>query len=130
VNADDQTTGTPPAPEIDAYLANIPDDMRAALEWLRQTIRTAAPEAVEGMSYGAPAFRYHGRPLVAFGAAKAHCSLYVMSPAVMEAIHDELEPYDTSKGTVRFTADALLPEALVTKLVKARMAETDAAARR
>lgn len=130
MNANDQRTGTTPAPEIDAYLANIPDDMRAALEWLRQTIRAAAPEAVEAMSYGAPAFRYQGRPLVAFGAAKAHCSLYVMSPAVTEAIHEELEPYDTSKGTVRFTPDALLPDALVTKLVKARMAETDVAAKR
>ena len=48
----------------------------------------------------------------------------------MEAIRTNSTPYDTSKGTIRFTADALLPDALVTKLVKARMAETDAAATR
>jgi uncharacterized protein YdhG (YjbR/CyaY superfamily) len=112
--------------EIDAYLANIPSDMRDALEGLRQTIRAAAPEAVEAMSYGAPAFKYHDRPLVAYGAARNHCSFYVMAPAVMEAIADELEPYDTSKGTIRFAPDAPLPEALVTKLVRARMAQTDA----
>ena len=64
--------------EIDAYLANIPDDMREALEALRQQIRSAAPEAVEAMSYGAPAFRYRDRPLVAYGAARSHCSFYVM----------------------------------------------------
>lgn len=116
--------------EIDAYLANIPDDMRDALEALRQQIRAAAPEAVEAMSYGAPAFRYRDRPLVAYGAARSHCSFYVMSPAAMEAIHDELTGYDTSKGTIRFMPDALLPDDLVTKLVKARMAETDAAATR
>jgi uncharacterized protein YdhG (YjbR/CyaY superfamily) len=116
--------------EIDAYLANIPEDMRIALEALRQTIRSAAPEAVEAMSYGAPAFRYRGRPLVAYGAARSHCSFYVMAPAVMDAIADELEPYDTSKGTIRFTPDALLPDALVTKLVQARMAQTDASTTR
>ena len=82
------------------------------------------------MSYGAPAFRYRDRPLVAYGAARNHCSFYVMSPAVMEAIEDELTTYDTSKGTIRFMPDALLPDALVTKLVKARMAETDAAGTR
>ena len=114
--------------QIDAYLANIPSDMRDALEALRQTIRAAAPEAVEAMSYGAPAFRYRDRPLVAYGAARHHCSFYVMAPDVMEAIADELEPYDTSKGTIRFTPDALLPDALVTKLVQARMAQTDASA--
>ncbi len=128
MNVNDPATSAPP-PEIDAYLANIPDDMRDALESLRQTIRAAAPEAIEAMSYGAPSFRYRGRPLVSYGAAKAHCSFYVMSPAAMDAIRDELEPYDTSKGTIRFAPDALLPEALVAKLVKARMAETDAAAR-
>jgi uncharacterized protein YdhG (YjbR/CyaY superfamily) len=116
--------------EVDAYLANIPDDMRDALESLRQAIRAAAPDAVEAMSYGAPAFRYRDRPLVAFGAAKNHCSFYVMAPAVMEAIADELEPYDTSKGTIRFTPDALLPDELVTKLVKARMAQTDSSSSR
>jgi uncharacterized protein YdhG (YjbR/CyaY superfamily) len=115
--------------EIDAYLANIPSDMRDALESLRQSIRAAAPEAVEAMSYGAPAFRYRGRPLVAYGAARAHCSFYVMAPAVMDAIAEELEPYDTSKGTIRFKPDALLPDDLVAKIVKARMAETDAGAR-
>ncbi len=116
--------------EIDAYLANIPNDMRDALEGLRQMIHAAAPEAVEGMSYGAPAFRYHDRPLVAFGAARHHCSFYVMAPAVMEAIADELESYDTSKGTIRFAPDSPLPEALVRKLVRARMAQTDASATR
>lgn len=116
--------------EVDAYLANIPSDMRDALESLRQTIRAAAPDAVEGMNYGAPAFRYRDRPLVAYGAAKNHCSFYVMAPAVMEAIADELKPYDTSKGTIRFTPDALLPDALVTKLVKARMAQTDSSSTR
>ena len=115
--------------DVDAFLAALPLEMRAALENLRRAIRAAAPDAEESISYGVPAFKYRGRPLVSFGAAKSHCSFYVQSPAVMEAHRDELAPYDTSKGTVRFAPDAPLPDELVAKLVRARMSETDAAAK-
>ena len=111
--------------DVDAFLAALPDDARTALEALRRTIRAAAPDAEEAINYGVPSFKYHGRPLVSFGAGKNHCALYVQSPAVMDAHEDELESYDTSKGTVRFKASEPLPDALVTRLVKARMAETD-----
>jgi uncharacterized protein YdhG (YjbR/CyaY superfamily) len=115
--------------DVDAFLAALPPEMRAALENLRRAIRAAAPGAEESINYGVPAFKYRGRPLVSFGAAKSHCSFYVQSPAVMEAHRDELAPYDTSKGTVHFAPDAPLPDALVAKLVRARMAETDATAK-
>jgi uncharacterized protein YdhG (YjbR/CyaY superfamily) len=118
------------SPEIDAILAGLPDGPRRALEALRETIGAAAPEAVEGVSYGVPALRYRGRPLVSFGAAKAHCSFYVQSPAVMDAFADELQGFRTSKGTVHFTEAAPIPADLVGRLVRARMAETDAAAKR
>jgi uncharacterized protein YdhG (YjbR/CyaY superfamily) len=114
--------------EIDAFLAGLADEMREPLEALRRTIATAAPEAVEGIAYGVPAFRYRGRPLVSFGAGKHHCAFYVQSPAVMDAHRDELSAYDTAKGTIRFPPGDPLPGALVTKLVMARVAETDAAA--
>jgi uncharacterized protein YdhG (YjbR/CyaY superfamily) len=114
--------------EIDDFLAGLPDETREALEELRRTIARAAPEAVEGIGYGVPAFRYRGRPLVSFGAGKNHCSFYVQSPEVMEAYRDELAGYDSSKGTIRFPPDKPPPAELVTKLVKARIAETDAAA--
>lgn len=115
--------------DVDNVLAALPEDARKALEALRRTIAAAAPEAVETINYGVPAFKYRGRPLVSFAAAKNHCSFYVQSPAVMEAHRDELASYDTSKGTLRFAPDAPPPVALVTKLVKARMAETDATAK-
>jgi uncharacterized protein YdhG (YjbR/CyaY superfamily) len=119
-------TGGPPK-DVDAFLAAVPEVPRAALEKLRQTIKSAAPDATESLSYGVPAFKYRGRPLVSFGAARAHCSFYVQSPAVMEAHKAELNAYNTAKGTVHFTPDQPLPDALVRKLVEARMAETDAA---
>ena len=116
--------------DVDAFLAGLPEDMRRALEDLRRTIATVAPDAVEGIGYGVPAFKYRGRPLVSFGAGKNHCSFYVQSPSVIDAHREELADYDTAKGTIRFTPDKPLPAGLVTKLVKARMDETDAAARR
>ncbi len=110
--------------DVDEYLSDVPDESRAALEKLRKTIRSAAPQAEEGISYGVPTFKHLGG-LVGFGAAKTHCGFYVMSPAVMEAHKDELGAYDTSKGSIRFPFNKPLPAALVRKLVKARIAENE-----
>ena len=116
-----------PPEDVEAFLAALPDDRRDALFELREVIAEAAPDAVESVNYGVPAFKYRGRPLVSYGSGKTHCSFYVQSPAVMEAHGDDLEGYDTAKGTVHFTPEAQLPVQLVQKLVKARIAETDAA---
>lgn len=110
---------------VDDYLAAVPSEARAALERLRATIRKAAPKATEGFSYGMPAFRLHGRPLVAYGAMKKHCSFFPMSPELIETHRKELEPYETSKGTIRFTPDQPLPGALVRELVQARIAQME-----
>jgi uncharacterized protein YdhG (YjbR/CyaY superfamily) len=109
---------------IDEYLAAIPEDKRAALEKLRQTIRAAAPKAEECISYGLAAFRQNG-PLVGFGATSNHCAFYLMSGTIVEAHKNELKNYDTSKGTIRFASEKPLPTALVRKLVKARIAENN-----
>ncbi len=108
---------------IDEYLAAVSDDQRAALEKLRKTIKSAAPKAEECISYQLAAFRLHGKPLVAFGATATHCAFYPMSGSTVAAHKDELEGYQTSKGTIRFQASKPLPAALVKKLVKARIAE-------
>ena len=108
---------------IDEYLASLPPAERATLQKLRKTIHAAAPRAEEGFSYGMPAFRLNGRPLVCFGAATNHCSFFPMSPAVLRAHGPDLKAYETSKGTIRFPAGKPLPVALVRKIVKARIAE-------
>ncbi len=107
--------------DVEAYLARVPDEMRPAVEVLRETIRAAAPDAEEGISYGAPAFRYRGRPLVAYAAAKAHYAFYVMDPAVLEAHADELVGLDTSKGTIRFKPGSAFPAEVITRLVQDRV---------
>ena len=107
---------------IDEYLAALSDDKRGALEKLRKTIKAAAPKAEECISYQLPAFRLNGKLLVAFGATASHCAFYPMSASTVEAHQDDLQDYDTSKGTIRFQPDDPLPAGLVKRIVRAQVA--------
>lgn len=115
---------------VDDYLAALPEDQRAALEQVRKTVRAAAPEATETISYQMPTFKLRGRVLVYYAAFKDHCSLFPASDAVMEALGEELKPYFSGKGTLRFTTDKPIPAALLKKIVKARIEENAARGRR
>ena len=109
---------------VDAYLAALPKKQRTALDRLRLTIRAAAPLATEGISYRIPTFRHCGQ-LVGFAAFPEHCTFFVMSTGVTRKYAAELEAHPTGKGSIRFPAERPLPSALVTKLVKARIAENE-----
>ncbi|MEX2458801.1 MAG: DUF1801 domain-containing protein [Actinomycetota bacterium] len=111
------------AAAVDAFLARLPEDQRAALERLRRQIRSAAPEAVERIGYGMPMFYVGTSPLVGFSAWKNHLGFYGASGTLLGPFARALEGYETSKGTVRFTPERPLAAALVRKLVKARLAE-------
>jgi uncharacterized protein YdhG (YjbR/CyaY superfamily) len=117
-----------PARNVDEYLAGVPEEARATLAKLRQTIKAAAPMASEGISYQMPMYKHHGM-VVGFAAFKDHCSIFPGS-AVMDAYKEELKHYDTSKGTIRFPANKPLPARLVKKLVRARIKENEARANR
>lgn len=108
---------------IDEYLAAVSAPQRAALEKLRNAIRSAAPGVEEYIGYGLAGFKLHGRPLVYFGAWQNHCAFYPGSPAVQEQFKEDLKEFSVSKGTVRFTTDRPLPAALIKRLVRARLAE-------
>ncbi len=111
---------------VDDYLSQAPVEARAALQKLRDTIKAAAPNTTETISYQMPTFKYRERALVGFGVFKNHFSFFPHSTRVLDTFAEELGPLRTSKGTIRFSADKPLPDALVKQLVKARIEEIDA----
>jgi uncharacterized protein YdhG (YjbR/CyaY superfamily) len=115
------------ARDIDDYLAGVPERQRAPLERLRQTIKAVAPDSIEAISYQVPTFKYQGRPLVGFAATKTGCTFYVMSSTLLQGYATDVEGYQTGKGSLGFSPEKPLPTAIVKRLVKARMAEIDAA---
>jgi uncharacterized protein YdhG (YjbR/CyaY superfamily) len=113
---------------VDEYLADVPARERAVLKKIRATVKSVAPEAGEKISYGMPAFTYHGN-LLYYGAMKSHLSLFPGSKSVIKTFAAELKPFDASSpGTIRFTVDKPLPATLIKKIVRARMAENRARA--
>jgi uncharacterized protein YdhG (YjbR/CyaY superfamily) len=114
--------GTPKS--VDEYLAGVPEPARTTLNRMRAVIRSAVPpESTEVISYGMPAFK-HKKVLVWFAAFSKHCSFFPTG-AVMEAFKSELKGFSISKGTIQFPTDKPLPSALVKKLVKARVAQSE-----
>ena len=116
----------PRAPKtVDEYMARVPPKFRTALQQLRKTIKDAAPDADEVISYQMLAFRQNGM-LVYYAAYEDHCSLFPASAKVRRQFSAELKPFEAGKGTLHFTPDRPLPAALVTRIVKARLAENAA----
>jgi len=111
---------------VDEYLAGVPEGPRVALEHLRKTIKAAAPDATELISYGMPAFKHKGRFLLSYDAYRDHCSLLPASQGLRQALADELASNFAGKGTIRFPADNPLSTEVVRKIVKVRLDEVAA----
>ena len=106
---------------IDEYIAAYPKDIQKMLKELRKTIKAAAPDAEEKISYQIPTFYLKGN-LVHFGAFKDHISFFPTSSGT-QAFKKELSVYKGAKGTVQFPLDKPLPLKLISKIVKFRVAE-------
>jgi uncharacterized protein YdhG (YjbR/CyaY superfamily) len=106
---------------IDEYIATFPMEIQKKLEEVRATIKAAAPEAQEKISYQMPTFYLYGN-LIHFAAFTNHIGLFP-APSGVEAFKDELSQYATSKGTIRFPHDTPLPLDLISKITKYRVAE-------
>jgi uncharacterized protein YdhG (YjbR/CyaY superfamily) len=107
--------------DIDSYIALYPPDVRKLLEQVRSTIRKAAPDAQEKIGYGIPTFTLHGN-LVHFGGFKNHIGFYP-GPDAIVAFKKELSVYNGAKGSIQFPIDKPMPLALITKMVKYRLAQ-------
>lgn len=108
---------------VDDALADLPEPNRGCLQHIVGIARSLAPEATEGMSYGMPALKLDGKPLLAAVAAAKHLSIFPFSAAVVEAVAPDLAGYSLSKGTIRFSAENPLPDEVVERVVRLRLAE-------
>lgn len=109
---------------VDDYVAAVPKEDRDVLENLRNTIKSAAPEAEEVISYGIPTYKYKG-PLVHFAAFKNHLSFYGVNKSLLETVKDELKDHKLSGTTIHFSAKNPLPEEFVKKIVQKRIEQNE-----
>ena len=101
---------------IDEYLSQVAPAQKAELERVRRIVNEVAPEATEGISYGIPAFKFKGKYLIGFAAFKDHMSIF---PGAMpiDLLKNKLGSYTISKGTIQFTLENSLPEALIKEIL-------------
>jgi uncharacterized protein YdhG (YjbR/CyaY superfamily) len=110
---------------IDEYIATFPKDVQQVLQQVRQTIRDAAPDATEAISYQIPTFKLNGN-LVHFAGWKKHIGFY--PGGAIDHFEKELAGYDVAKGTIQFPLDKPMPLALIRRIVKQRVKENKAKA--
>ncbi len=115
----DQTT-TPKS--IDEYIARFPDDVQTLLQKVRATISETVPEAEETISYQMPTFKLKGKYLAYFAAFKHHIGFYP-TPSGIEALKEEVAPYEAGKGTLRFPFNEPIPYELIAKIAAVREQE-------
>ena len=108
--------------DIDAYIAGFPNNVQELLEKVRMTIKKAAPDAEETISYQIPTFTLKGKYLIYFAGFKKHIGLYP-APRGVEKFKKELSGYEGGKGTVRFPLDKPIPFGLIARIVKFRVKE-------
>jgi uncharacterized protein YdhG (YjbR/CyaY superfamily) len=108
---------------IDEYIAQYPKDVQKLLEEIRATVRKAAPQSEEKISYGIPTFTLAGKYLIYFAAYKNHIGVYPV-PNKNKAFEKDFARYKTSgKGTIQFPLDSPIPYKLIARIVAFRIKE-------
>ncbi len=108
------------SPEVNDYIGRFPPKVQALLRTMRATIRRAAPQALERISYKVPAFTVEGRILVWYGAFTSHIGFYPGAAAIA-AFKKELAIYKSARGSVQFPFSQPLPIDLITRIVRFRL---------
>ena len=112
-----------PNPAVDTYIDGLPAEKQEPMRQLRATIRAAAPDADEVITYKMPGFKAGKTFLVSYDAFKAHYSLFPSTDAMEKELGDEQTPYLSGKGTLRFAAGEPLPADLIRRIVEIRRRE-------
>jgi uncharacterized protein YdhG (YjbR/CyaY superfamily) len=112
---------------VEDYINSFPRDIQKILKQVRRTIKKAAPQAEEIISYNMPLYKWNGM-LVSFAAWKKHIGLYPI-PKTTGELKKKLTPYEGSKSTLKFPVDKPIPLDLITEIVKLRMKENRAGAK-
>ena len=107
---------------MEAYINAFPSHVGNMLNRIRSIIKQNAPDAVESISYGMPAYKLNGKPLVYFAGYKNHVGLYA-TPSGHSQFAAELARYKQGKGSVQFPIDEPLPFDLIERIVQFRVAE-------
>ena len=111
---------TPNTPKsIEEYIASFPPPVQDILQKVRATIKKAAPQAEETISYKMPTFMLNGQYLIYFAAYKKHIGLYPV-PSGDTEFREEISAYQSGKGTLQFPLDQPIPYKLITRIVKFR----------
>ena len=111
---------------VDAYLSKLPDDQQRLLDGVRRRVAELAPDAVETISYGMPAYKVDGRFFLSYAAWKKHCSIYPIDDGLLDRHADAVRGYGRTKGALHFTQQQPLPDALLQDLVRQRVTEARA----
>lgn len=107
---------------IDDFLSKVEAPQRAEFNRVRKITARTVPEAKEVITYGMPGFKYKNKYLISFGSFKNHMSLFPGSGAI-EILEDELSGYKLARGTIQFTLEKPLPDALIEQIVAIRLEE-------
>lgn len=102
--------------DIENYISKFPSEVQESLHRIRAIVLENAPEAVESISYGMPAYKLNGKPLIYFAGYKNHIGLYA-TPSGHEAFKKELSMYKQGKGSVQFPLTEIMPFELIQKIV-------------
>jgi len=113
-------------PDVDAYIAALAEDRRGPMTELRETVRAAAPDAEEVITYKMPGFKARGSFLVSYDAFKQHYSLFPWNEEMVAELGDQIAPYVKGRGTLQFPASQRLPLDLVRRIVEIRVRQSAA----
>lgn len=112
-------------PRVDAYLEGLPPAHRDLLQHLREVIARVVPDSDEAISYNMPAVRRGGRFFLSYAGWKRHCSLYPLTEEFLARHRAELEGYGRTKGSLHFTPERPLPDALIEDYVREMLARAE-----